>query len=165
MIANATVHAAYLGFRDRVESPPARNPGCYSGADRAGEWMTKLLFIALGGGLGAVLRYAVSSGAQRLTDGTFPVGTLVVNVLGCIGIGLFGTLLTGPIMVREEMRFAVLIGFLGGFTTFSTFGFETYALLADGEWWRAAANITLQNTLGLAAVFCGYRMAVLWQGA
>lgn len=92
------------------------------------------------------------------------MGTLVVNVVGCIGIGLFGTLFTGPIMVREEVRFAVLVGFLGGFTTFSTFGFETYALLADGDWWRAAANITVQNTLGLAAVFCGYRIAVLWQG-
>ena len=126
--------------------------------------MTKLLFIALGGGLGAVLRYAVSSGAQRITEGTFPVGTLAVNVLGCLGIGLLGTLFTGPILVREEVRFAVLVGFLGGFTTFSTFGYETFALLADGEWWRAVANITVQNALGLVAIFCGYRVAVLWQG-
>ncbi len=126
--------------------------------------MTKLLLIALGGGLGALLRYAVSSGAQRFTDGTFPVGTLAVNVLGCVGIGLFGTLFSGSIVVREEVRFAVLVGFLGGFTTFSTFGYETFALLADGGWWRAASNITAQNVLGLAAVFCGYRMAVLWQG-
>ena len=126
--------------------------------------MTKLLFIALGGGLGAALRYAVSSGVQRLSDGTFPIGTLSVNVLGCVGIGLFGTLFTGPIMVREEVRFAVLVGFLGGFTTFSTFGYETTALLADGEWWRAAANVILQNVLCLVAVFGGYRLAVLWQG-
>ena len=125
--------------------------------------MTKLLLIALGGGLGAVLRYAVSNGAQRLTEGTFPVGTLAVNVVGCLGIGLFGTLFTGPILVREEVRFAVLVGFLGGFTTFSTFGYESLALLADGEWWRAATNVTLQNVLCLAAVFGGYRIAVLWQ--
>jgi len=125
----------------------------------------RLLFIALGGGLGAVLRFAVSSGAQRLTGGTFPMGTLAVNILGCIGIGLLGTLFTGPIMVREEVRFAVLVGFLGGFTTFSTFGYETFMLLADDEWWRAAANLTAHNALGLTAIFCGHRLAVLWQGA
>ena len=126
--------------------------------------MTKLLYIALGGGLGAVLRFAVASGAQRLTAGTFPIGTLAVNTLGCLAIGLLGTLFTGPLLVREEVRFALLVGLLGGFTTFSTFGFETFALLADGEWGWALANVTLANALGLIAVWSGYRLAVLWQG-
>ena len=126
--------------------------------------MTKLIYIAFGGALGAVLRYAVANGAQRLTEGTFPVGTLVVNTLGCLAVGLLGTLFAGPILVREEVRFALLLGFLGGFTTFSTFGFETFALLTDGEWWWAAANVTLANTLGLLAVWSGYRLAGLWWG-
>ena len=72
--------------------------------------------------MGAVLRYALSSGAQRLTDTTFPLGTLAVNVIGCLGIGLFGTIFTGSMLAREEVRLAVVVGFLGGFTTFSAFG-------------------------------------------
>ncbi len=126
--------------------------------------MTKLIYIALGGGLGAVLRYAVSSGAQHLTQGTFPVGTLAVNTLGCLAVGLLGTLFAGPFLVREEVRFALLVGFLGGFTTFSTYGFETLALLNDGEWWWAAANVTLANALGLLGVWGGHRLANLWWG-
>ena len=127
--------------------------------------MTKLFLIALGGGVGALLRYALLNGAHRLTGTTFPVGTLAVNVIGCLGIGLFGTIFTGSIMAREEVRLAVVVGFLGGFTTFSAFGYETMGLIAGGEWWRAAMNVTVQNVFGLAAVFCGYRIAVLWQGA
>ena len=130
--------------------------------------MTKLILIALGGGLGAVLRYALSGGVQRfsdrLMDGTFPIGTLAVNVIGCLGVGYLGTLFADSIPVREEVRLAVIVGFLGGFTTFSAFGYETMGLLADGEWWRAALNVILQNVVGLAAVFGGYRIAILWQG-
>ncbi len=102
---------------------------------------------------------------QRLTDDAFPVGTLAVNVSGCLLIGFLGALFSGPALLRDEMRLFVLAGFLGGFTTFSTFSFETLSLLDDGEWARASANLVLSNGLGLLAVWLGYRIAGALQGA
>jgi len=126
--------------------------------------MTKLLLIALGGAAGSVARYLVAVQGQRLSQSVFPVGTLTVNVLGCLLIGLLGTLFAGPVIVREEYRFALLVGFLGGFTTFSTFGFETFSLVSDREWWLASLNVLGSNVMGLAAVWVGNRLALLWQG-
>jgi CrcB protein len=126
--------------------------------------MTKLLFIAGGGALGSVLRYLVAGWGQRLTPGVFPLGTLLVNVTGCLLIGYLGTLFAGPAVVREEYRLALLIGLLGGFTTFSTFGYETWALLSDREWGLAGANVLLSNVLGLGAVWLGHRLAVIQGG-
>ena len=126
--------------------------------------MTKLLFIALGGAAGSVARYLLAVQGQRLSQSMFPVGTLTVNVLGCLLIGLLGTLFAGPVIVREEYRFALLVGFLGGFTTFSTFGFETFSLVSDREWWLASLNVLGSNVMGLAAVWVGNRLALLWQG-
>lgn len=125
----------------------------------------KFLAIAAGGGLGALLRYSLSGFVQRLTDDAFPVGTLAVNLTGCLVIGFLGALFSGPAFVRDEWRFFLLVGLLGGFTTFSTFGFETMALMEDGEWARAGLNLVLSNGLGLAAVWLGYRVAGVLQGA
>jgi CrcB protein len=126
--------------------------------------MTKLLWIAGGGALGTVLRYLAAGWGQRLVTGVFPLGTLLVNVTGCLAIGYLATLFAGPALVREEYRLALLVGFLGGFTTFSTFGFESFALLSDREWGLLGANVLLSNGLGLVAVWLGHRLAVL-QGA
>ncbi|MFQ5413919.1 MAG: fluoride efflux transporter CrcB [Phycisphaerae bacterium] len=126
--------------------------------------MTKVLLIAVGGGVGSVLRYAVSGWAQRMTSSGFPSGTLAVNVLGCLVIGFLGAALAGPVLVREEYRVAVMVGCLGGFTTFSTYGLETVALASDGQAWRAVVNVLLQNALGLSAVWIGYRWARAWVG-
>jgi len=124
--------------------------------------MWKLLAIAGGGGAGAVCRYLLATGAQKLTGTDFPLGTLMVNVIGCFFLGLLGYLLTGPLVVREEYRLALLVGFLGGFTTFSTFGFDTFSLLNDGQRGLAFANIFLSNGLGLLAVWLGYRLGEAW---
>jgi CrcB protein len=126
--------------------------------------MTKLLLIAFAGGAGSLLRFLAAGWGQRLTAGTFPVGTLVVNVTGCLLIGLLGGLFAGPALVREEVRLTLMVGFLGGFTTFSTFGFETVGLLADGDWGLAIANVLISNVAGLVAVWLGYRAALVWQG-
>jgi CrcB protein len=126
--------------------------------------MIKLLFIAGGGALGSVLRYLAAGWGQRLTPGVFPLGTLLVNVTGCLLIGYIATLFAGPALIREEYRLAVLVGFLGGFTTFSTFGYESWALLADREWGLLGANVLLSNVAGLIAVWLGHRLA-LAQGA
>ncbi len=127
--------------------------------------MSKLLLIALGGSVGAVLRYLLAGWGQRLISGAFPLGTLIVNSTGCLVMGFLVGVLTGPLLVREELRLMLLVGFVGSFTTFSTFGYETLALLEDREWGGAALNVAVSNGVGIAAVLAGMRMAERWQGA
>ncbi len=122
--------------------------------------MEKLLLIAAGGAVGAVLRYLMGGWIQLISD-DFWLGTLSVNVLGCLLIGVFATAFTGPFLVAEELRLALIIGVFGGFTTFSSFGWETVTLLEDGQWSQAMAYIGLSNVLGIAAVLLGRRM-VIW---
>jgi len=124
----------------------------------------KLLMIMAGGGAGALLRYAVAGWAQRLGNGSFPLGTLTVNVVGCLVLGLLGALFAGPHLIREEYRVGILVGLLGAFTTFSTFGFETFTLANEGQFRLAAVNILLSNGFGLIAVWFGYRAAGRWLG-
>ncbi len=121
--------------------------------------MTKVVLIALGGGVGSVLRYALAGVGQRLTTTDFPLGTLLVNVAGCLLIGFLYAALAGPWLIREEYRVAILVGLLGGFTTFSTFGYETFGLLNERQYALAAANVGASVVLGLAAVWLGYRVA------
>jgi CrcB protein len=105
--------------------------------------MMKWVLIAAGGAFGSVLRYAIQGWVQRLTSGSFPVGTLAVNVSGCMLIGFIAAALTGPILVREEYRIGLTVGILGGFTTFSAFGLETFNLANDGQLRLALANVVL----------------------
>lgn len=120
--------------------------------------LLRLSFIFLGGGVGALLRYLVSGWAQRLTTGVFPLGTLAVNVIGCAFIGAAMAFFASPHRVREEYRLALLVGLLGGFTTFSTFAYETFAMAEDAEHGRALLNIILNNALGLGAAWFVYRL-------
>ncbi len=124
--------------------------------------MSKIIWIAGGGALGAVLRYLVAGWAQNLTRGTFPLGTLTVNLCGCFVLGMLAALTTGSLLLRPELRLALLIGLLGGFTTFSTFAFETFQLLASGSWFAAASNLLLSNLLGLGGVWAGWRLGSLF---
>jgi len=126
--------------------------------------MFKLLMVATGGGVGSAMRYLVSGWGQRLTDSTFPLGTLVVNILGCFLLGLLNYMFSGPYLIRAEYRMALTVGFLGGFTTFSTFGWETFSLANDGQAIRAMLNLLLSVLLGFSAVWLGYRLAERWFG-
>ena len=121
--------------------------------------MTRYLLIAFGGGIGSLLRYMLAGWGQKLTAGTFPVGTLLVNVLGCLFLGFLNAAFSGPIPIKPEYRIAITIGLLGGFTTFSTFGWETFSLANDGQFLQSAMNLLLSVTLGLAAVWIGIRLA------
>jgi len=123
--------------------------------------MLTVLFIAMGGAVGAAARWWLSGLAQRLSPaGAFPAGTLVVNVAGCLLIGLLAAWFASPggLRVRDVHRLAVMVGLLGGFTTFSTYAYETLQLADDGAWLRAGANILLSNALGLAAALLGHRL-------
>ncbi|MCC7146335.1 MAG: fluoride efflux transporter CrcB [Phycisphaeraceae bacterium] len=126
--------------------------------------MTRWLLIFLGGGAGSLLRYALAGLVQKLSPGSFPLGTLIVNVAGCAAIGILASLFTGPVLIRDDYRFAILVGILGGFTTFSTFSWETIALSNSGQMALAWANILLSNGLGLAAAWLGNRAVVIFYG-
>lgn len=118
--------------------------------------MLKLLLIAVGGGVGSALRYLLHGWVQRVAAVEFPFGTLSVNVLGCLAIGGLAALFGEHSTVREEYRLGLTVGVLGGFTTFSTFGFETFKLLERGAAGPAFAYLIASCALGLLAVAVGY---------
>lgn len=117
--------------------------------------MLQILAIAGGGAVGAVARFLVSTGVYRLLGRDFPWGTLAVNVLGSFGMGLLFVLLLERSLVSAELRAAILIGFLGSFTTFSTFSLETLTLVEQGEALRALLNVALSVLLCVAACWAG----------
>jgi CrcB protein len=128
--------------------------------------MYKLGLIFLGSGLGGVARFTVAGAAQRLNpQAGFPIGTLLVNLTGCLAIGFLSAALTSRSLMREEFRVALLVGVLGGYTTFSTFGWETFAMLNGGQFVRAALNALFSVIGCLTAVWAGYRTAQYWLGA
>jgi len=115
----------------------------------------KLLLIALGGAVGTLARYYLSGLVQRASGAAFPWGTFAVNMAGCFLFGLVWTMAEERLLIGPQARAMVLVGFMGAFTTYSTYTFETAQLLRDSEWALALGNIALQNTTGLAFLFIG----------
>ena len=118
----------------------------------------KLLWIALAGAAGTLTRYWMGGAVQRLAGSSFPYGTFVINVSGCFVFGLFWALATERFNLGGEIRMIVLLGFMGAFTTFSSFVFETMELLKGSEWLLAGANLIGQNLLGLLGLFLGWTL-------
>jgi len=116
------------------------------------------IFVTVGGATGALARYWLSGWVASAFSGFFPFGTLVVNVLGSFLLG-FGMQAMEAVPVSAEVRTMLTIGFLGAFTTFSTFSYETVALLRDGDWTRATLYTGLSFVLGLTAVLIGIAAA------
>ncbi|HEY9682406.1 MAG TPA: fluoride efflux transporter CrcB [Oculatellaceae cyanobacterium] len=115
------------------------------------------LIVFVGAGIGGVLRYLMGPAVQNATNGwTFPIGTFCVNMLGCLVIGVLGSLAESKGLFQGEARLFLFVGVLGGFTTFSSFGFETFQLLRDGQVVYALANAVLQVVLGLLFVWLGW---------
>jgi len=124
--------------------------------------MWQIMIVGLGGFVGSIFRYLVSGWVQRLADSpTFGYGTLSINVLGCLTIGLLGGWADNAGLLGPSMRLFLLVGVLGGFTTFSTFGYETMALLRDKAMLAALLYIGLHLLLGLGAVALGYGLSTL----
>ncbi|HEV7474881.1 MAG TPA: fluoride efflux transporter CrcB [Pyrinomonadaceae bacterium] len=121
--------------------------------------MQQLIYIGLAGGVGTLIRYWLSEWAAKRFGETFPAGTLLVNLVGCFLAGLLFFLLLDRYVVSPTMRTVVLIGLLGGFTTFSSFGLQTFTLLRDGELGLALLNIGVSNVAGLLLVWGGYSLA------
>ncbi len=127
--------------------------------------MVKVILVGLGGFAGSILRYLVSGYVQQLAkDSGFPFGTVVVNLAGCLAIGFLAQLAERHGYLTPEARLLVFMGFLGGFTTFSTFASETMNLLRAGEILAGLVNLNVHLVLGLAAVWLGRSLAyLLWR--
>ncbi|OGV32485.1 MAG: chromosome condensation protein CrcB [Lentisphaerae bacterium GWF2_45_14] len=117
--------------------------------------LQKLLLISAAGALGTLARYGLAGLVQRNSGTFFPCGTLAVNAVGCLIAGLLWTLCEYRLQISGSTRAIFFVGFLGAFTTFSTFILETGGMINDSEYMRAGLNILLQNTLGIIAFFAG----------
>jgi len=115
----------------------------------------RLLLLALAGALGTLSRYGLGRLIHQTSATSFPVGTLVVNTLGCFTFGLIWAASEEQTWLDEQSKLFILVGFLGAFTTFSTFAMDTTDLFRNGQWLSASLNMFLSNGLGIAAAFAG----------
>jgi fluoride exporter len=121
------------------------------------------LLVGVGGFIGANARYLVARWVAAFVDTRFPLGTFVINVSGSFVLGVLGTVVAQKMFPSSEAaRLALGVGFLGAFTTFSTFEYETHALFEDGSWLMATANIVASVLVGLLAVRAGIVLAKTW---
>ena len=121
---------------------------------------TNALLVGIGGFVGSVFRYWISGWVQSVVSQSWrPVGTLAVNVIGCFLIGLLMGMADFRQLLKPDARLLLVVGLLGGFTTFSAFGYETFALARDKEFGSALLNIGAQIIVGLAAVWAGYTIS------
>jgi CrcB protein len=120
--------------------------------------MQTWIWIALAGAVGTLCRYAVGRWVLNMTGGTLPWGTFAVNMIGCLLIGIVAGSIEKQVLVSPMLRLAIIVGFLGGFTTFSSFALEGYALTHTHDWLAAGGYIVLTNVIGLGAVWAGHRL-------
>ncbi len=121
--------------------------------------LTQALLVGAGGFIGSALRFLLGGWVQRLSaTAAFPFGTLAVNVLGCLLIGMLAGFAESRQALEPGMRLFLIAGVLGGFTTYSAFAFESIALIHDAEYGRALINVALQIFLGLGAAFLGHAL-------
>jgi len=121
--------------------------------------LLKYVLVVIGGGTGALIRFVTGSAIMSRFGGAFPLGTLVINVSGSFLIGLLMTLLTDRLKLDPNWRFLLVVGFLGGYTTFSSFEWETLSTVRDGGVWTGLLNVGLSVILGYLAVWLGATVA------
>lgn len=112
--------------------------------------------VFIGGGMGAVARYLLGSAVQRAIGPDFPWGTLAVNMIGCLLVGVVAELIRVHVDWHGNVRLFLVVGILGGFTTFSSFGYETMALIQSGKYLAAFANAAGQSLFGILLVAIGF---------
>jgi CrcB protein len=119
----------------------------------------RILLIALFGAVGTLARYGLQGLVQFRTATPFPYGTLLVNLTGCFFLGLIAQFTMNRMVISPDWRIAIAVGFFGGYTTFSSFGWETAKMMEDGEWLRASAYVTSSVVAGLFLSVAGIRLA------
>lgn len=120
--------------------------------------LQRIIWLALAGAAGTLARYGLGGLVQRWLGAIFPWGTISINILGTFAFGVIWAMAGERSAIPAEVRVIVLIGFMGAFTTFSTFMFETGQLMRDGEYLYAVANLAIQNIVGLAFLFLGLKL-------
>ena len=121
--------------------------------------LTRYLLVAVGGGAGALARYIAGAAIMQRFGGRFPLGTLVINVTGSFLIGFLMTVLTGRLDIDPRWRLLLVVGLLGGYTTFSSFEWETYSSVREGGLWTGMLNVVSSVMLGYVAVTLGSMLA------
>jgi fluoride exporter len=121
--------------------------------------MLRLTLIAIFGAVGTLARYGLQGLVQFRTGSAFPYGTLIVNLTGCFFLGLIGQFTLNRLVISPDWRVAIAVGFFGGYTTFSSFGWETAKMLEDGEWLRATTYVAASVVAGLLLSVAGIRLA------
>ncbi len=122
--------------------------------------MGAFLWVGVGGALGSMARHGVNVVVNRWVGATVPHATAIVNIVGCFVIGvLAGLVATGAWRISPAQRAFVFVGIMGGFTTFSSLGLDTFTLVSEGRTAQAVGNVALQFCVGLGAVFAGYAAA------
>lgn len=121
--------------------------------------LQRLALVAVAGAFGTLARYVLSVGIQRVAGDDFPWGTLLVNVIGCFLFGLVWSLANERLVINREVQVVLLGGFMGAFTTFSTFIFDTHGFLQDDRWLLATGNVLLQTGVGIGSLFLGIMIA------
>lgn len=123
--------------------------------------MKTIIFLAIGGTTGTLLRYWLSTLVQSTSKGTLPIGTFAVNMLGCFLFGAVWSIAEGRLTLSPHLRLLILVGFMGAFTTFSTFAFESASLFRDSQFTAAIINVVAQNVIGIIALFIGIALGRL----
>ena len=121
--------------------------------------MYNILLIGVAGLAGTLARYWLSGWADSRWGSTFPIGTLIVNLVGCLAIGFLFHATQEKYLIDPVIRTAILVGILGGFTTFSSFAVQTFNLMRDGEFFLAGVNLVVSNVAGLILVWAGYSVS------
>ncbi len=119
----------------------------------------RLTLIAIFGAAGTLARYGLQGVVQIRMGNTFPYGTLLINLTGCFLLGLIGQFTLNRMVISPDWRVAIAVGFFGGYTTFSSFGWETAKMLEEGSWFRAAAYVGASVFAGLLLSVAGIRLA------
>jgi fluoride exporter len=121
--------------------------------------LIRYLLVAIGGGTGALMRYLAATAIVKRFGGGFPLGTFIINVTGSFLIGFLMTILTERFHVDPNWRLLLVVGFLGGYTTFSSFEWETYTAVRAGGLWTGMLNVVSSVMLGYVAVWLGSMLA------
>jgi fluoride exporter len=142
------------------DSWPSRGARSLLFCRRAGDRnKLRLILIAVFGAIGTLARYGLQGFVHERTGGTFPYGTLLVNLTGCFFLGLIGQFTLNRMVISPDWRMAIAVGFFGGYTTFSSFGWETAKMLEDGEWLPATTYVAASVVVGLLLSVAGIRLA------